>query len=111
MVLPLSGISPAAREPTCAHQTDMPCYVYVLRSKRTGRFYIGSAEDPQERLSEHNGGRVRCTRGWRPWEIAYCQEHPTRSEAMRRERELKAAKSRKVLLGLVGEDAERLDVR
>ena len=34
----------------------MPHYVYVLRSEKTGRYYVGSSGDPWQRLGEHNAG-------------------------------------------------------
>ena len=46
----------------------MRCWVYVLESEATGRYYIGSAEDVHFRLGEHNAGglaqlgeRLLCT--------------------------------------------------
>ncbi|MBM4162740.1 MAG: GIY-YIG nuclease family protein, partial [Ignavibacteria bacterium] len=29
-------------------------YVYILRSRRTGRFYVGHTDDVAQRLVEHN---------------------------------------------------------
>jgi putative endonuclease len=62
---------------------------------------VGSTEDAGRRLGQHNRGRVASTRGRGPWEMVYSEEHPTRWEATRRERCLKAAKSRRLLLELV----------
>jgi putative endonuclease len=73
----------------------MACYLYVLRSVGTGRFYVGSAEDVEVRLSEHNRGKVDSTKAYRPWEVVYREEHATRSGAMAREREIKGKKSRR----------------
>src|SRR5688572_27035228 len=47
----------------------MTCFVYVLKSDTTGRFYIGSGEDVDRRLTEHNAGRTTSTRGARPWSL------------------------------------------
>jgi putative endonuclease len=84
----------------------MACSVYVLQSDVTGRYYVGSAEDVEFRLGEHNSGRVDSTRAYRPWRLVYQEEHETRAAAIRREREIKAKKSRRWieyhLLGMRG---------
>ena len=72
----------------------MTFYVYVLRSLSTGRLYIGSTEDFRRRLTEHQAGIARYTRGRGPWEVVLVEELSTRSEAMRRERGLKSGQGR-----------------
>src|SRR5215471_10425151 len=37
-------------------------HVYVLRSTKTGRRYVGSCEDLDERLRRHNFGHSKATR-------------------------------------------------
>ena len=73
---------------------SMPYFLYVLRSVPTGRYYIGSAEDPAFRLGEHNWGKVGSTKAYRPWELVHLEEYATRSEAYARERYVKRQKSR-----------------
>jgi putative endonuclease len=73
----------------------MSCWVYLLESIPTGRYYIGSAEDVELRLAEHNAGKVDSTRPYRPWKVVYQEEHQLRAQATRREREIKNKKSRK----------------
>jgi len=38
-------------------------YVYILISKKDGKFYTGSTNDLKRRFDEHNGGKVESTRG------------------------------------------------
>ncbi len=76
-------------------------FVYVLRSKTTGRHYIGCSEDPQRRLVEHNAGETVSTRGRGPWEIVYQKSFATLAEARRHETGLKRKKSAKYLEWLV----------
>ena len=48
-------------------------WVYVLRSSRSKRSYVGISNAPAERLEAHNGerpGGARSTRAGRPWRIA-----------------------------------------
>ncbi len=77
-------------------------YVYILESEPSGRFYIGYSESPDRRLVEHNSGKVKSTRPYRPWKKIYTEEFPTEIEAIRREREIKSKKSRLYILKLIG---------
>ena len=40
--------------------------VYILKSQRNGRYYIGSTIDVARRLEEHNHGKVKATRYIQP---------------------------------------------
>jgi putative endonuclease len=75
--------------------------VYVLRSKTTGRFYTGSTSELARRVEEHNADVTRSTKHRGPWELVHEETFPTRSEAMRRERELKTGKGREELKRLL----------
>jgi putative endonuclease len=62
-------------------------YTYILESQfEKGRLYVGSTEDLKARLERHNGGFVRSTKPYRPWEVAYYEGH--RSKALARQAEL-----------------------
>jgi putative endonuclease len=73
----------------------MECWVYVLECTKTSRFYVGSAQDVDVRLSEHNSGKVNSTRSFGPWAVVYRERHPDRTAAVKRERQIKLKKSRK----------------
>jgi len=34
-------------------------YVYILRSEKTKKYYVGSTQDVANRLREHNNGETR----------------------------------------------------
>ena len=72
-------------------------YVYVLQSLSYNTYYIGSTEDVERRLSEHNSGKGRYTSGRIPWRLVYKEEYPCRREAIKRERALKSGQWRKIL--------------
>jgi len=72
----------------------MNYYVYVIRSLTHGTRYVGSAENIQKRLKEHNDGRCRYTSGRRPWKLEYFEELTSLSEARQREMFLKSGKGR-----------------
>ena len=70
-------------------------YVYIIKS-REGRYYIGSTENIEKRLKQHNS---KNNRGWtnrfQDWVEIYREEYKTRLEARRRERELKKIRGTK----------------
>ncbi len=69
-------------------------YAYVLQSDTYKRRYKGSYEDLQVRLKEHNAGKTRSTKGFRPWNLVYFEEFKTLAEAIARERYFKTAAGR-----------------
>ena len=75
----------------------MKYYTYAIRSLVDGIRYVGSGESPTERLRRHNKGDYQFTKGHRPWELIYQEEHQTRAEAMKREKFLKSGQGRKFL--------------
>ncbi|MGA9120858.1 MAG: GIY-YIG nuclease family protein [Bacteroidota bacterium] len=81
--------------------------VYVLQSESCGSFYVGQTEDTAERVQRHNEGRVPATRGKGPWRVVHTEQYATRSEACRRERQIKAQKSREYITRLVGRNQNR----
>ena len=60
-------------------------FLYILKSQRSGRHYIGITEDPEQRLAKHNKGDVRSTKAFRPWGLVYREEFLNKSDARRRE--------------------------
>lgn len=75
----------------------MSCNVYLLRSKKDGRTYLGSTDNLTRRLSEHNSGKSLATKNRRPLRLIYTEEFNTLSEAIERERFLKSRRGRKEL--------------
>jgi len=67
----------------------MPYYVYILLCK-DGSYYTGYAKDVKRRVERHKKGQgARYTRMCEPEKIVYVEEFDSRSEAMKREREIK----------------------
>jgi putative endonuclease len=65
-------------------------YIYVIYSQTLQRYYLGSTEIVEKRLQEHNSGKSLSTRAGIPWELIHTECFETRSEAMLRERKIKA---------------------
>ena len=76
-------------------------YVYILYSRAFDRYYVGQSNNLETRLRKHNSGKVPSTKAYLPWEMKYHEAFPTRGEAVRREREIKARKSRKYIESLL----------
>ena len=69
-------------------------YVYILRSGKTGRRYVGSCEDLDERIRRHNLGHSKGTRHGIPWGLLHSETFLTREQAIARERFYKTGKGR-----------------
>ena len=69
-------------------------YVYILKSEKTGKMYVGSSEDLRKRISEHNMGKVISTKPFRPWKIIYYEAFTSKNDARREELFLKTGKGR-----------------
>ena len=65
-------------------------YVYVLKSESNWRFYVGLTKDLERRVKEHNSGKTKSTRGYRPWELFFYERLDTLCEARAREKYLKS---------------------
>ena len=74
------------------------CYVYVLRSKKNNKRYIGSTgKDVQHRLVEHNSGSNQWTRQNGPFRLVYADYCLDLKEARKKERFLKSGQGRQCL--------------
>lgn len=75
--------------------------VYILQSARDGSYYVGCTQDIEQRLQRHNQGRSQYTKTKRPWTLVYCEEHPDRSSALKRERQIKSWRRSDMIEALV----------
>jgi len=69
-------------------------YVYILKSGKTGRRYVGSREDLDERIRRHNLGHSKATRHGIPWRLLHTETFLTREQALAKERFYKTGKGR-----------------
>lgn len=66
-------------------------YVYVLRSERDSKFYVGYTCDLKKRLEMHNRGYAESTRSRRPLRLVYYEACLDKQDALHREKYLKTA--------------------
>lgn len=67
-------------------------WVYILKSQKTGRYYIGCANDVSKRLVQHNAGEVKSTKYFRPYDLLLTQSYKTLREGRAVEYKLKRLK-------------------
>jgi len=76
--------------------------VYVLHSKLFDKIYIGFTSNLVQRLLSHNElGKKGWTISFRPWTLIYKEELNLKSEAMKREKQLKTAAGRTFIRSLI----------
>jgi len=80
--------------------------VYAICSKSNKKIYIGQTMDIEMRLKQHNeegnnhvGKYTKQNKG--PWKLIYTESHNTRSEALKREKQLKSFRGREFIRKLI----------
>jgi putative endonuclease len=66
-------------------------YVYVLRSEKDGKFYVGYTNNVRKRLEQHNIGQVESTKNRVPLELIYWEGCINQQDATKREKYLKSS--------------------
>ncbi|MDX2414586.1 MAG: GIY-YIG nuclease family protein, partial [Bacteroidales bacterium] len=72
-------------------------YVYILKSLKDGRLYKGVTKDIDQRIKEHNTGKTKSTRPYKPWEVVYFESFDNFESARQRELYLKSGSGREFL--------------
>ncbi len=77
-------------------------YTYVLYSSKFNKIYIGFSADAYKRLAAHNDERnTGWTKKYQPWEIIHLERFKTKTEALKREKELKSSRGRSFIRSLI----------
>jgi putative endonuclease len=71
--------------------------VYVLRSLKDGRTYVGCSKDLEKRIEEHNSGQVKSTKARTPFVLWYKEEFADKYAAFKREKHFKTSWGRRQL--------------
>jgi len=64
-------------------------YVYVIKSVKYNRIYIGMTSDIDKRINEHNSGKTKSTKHYLPWQLIHSEMLSSRKEARIKEKKLK----------------------
>ena len=76
--------------------------VYVLYSESYSKIYIGYTSNLAQRFLSHNElAKKGYTIKFRPWKIIYSENFDSKSNALKREKELKSAKGRTFIWNLI----------
>ncbi|MES2646992.1 MAG: GIY-YIG nuclease family protein [Bacteroidota bacterium] len=76
-------------------------YTYILNSVSLGKYYIGCTSNPVERLKKHNAQHAGFTSVASDWTLVYKEVFMTKPEALQREKQIKAWKSKKMIAALI----------
>jgi putative endonuclease len=80
----------------------MSYFVYILYSEKCDKYYVGQTGSLEKRIEEHNIGKGGSFSSiCLPWKLVYHEPFATRSEAVRREGDIKGKKSRKYIEYLI----------
>jgi len=75
--------------------------VYILKSLNYNHYYVGHSADVEKRLFEHNSGKVRSTKAYKPWKIIFTEEKPNKKEVYAREMQIKSFKHGEAFKNLI----------
>lgn len=76
-------------------------FTYVLLSEVDNKFYIGWTDNINNRLSDHNNGKVRSTKSRIPLKLVYFEACLKKVNVIKREKQLKTGFGRKYIKGRV----------
>ena len=72
-------------------------FVYILKSLKDEKKYIGSTSNLERRLNEHNSGGCSSTKHRKPFTLIYCEKFNDKKLALKRENFFKTGKGRDTL--------------
>ena len=72
-------------------------YVYVIKSLRDKKLYVGHTNDLVRRINEHNKGFVNVTKNRKPFSLIYYEASDVLQDAVNREKSLKTGFGRAYL--------------
>ena len=76
-------------------------FVYILKSIKDGRLYIGSTNDLERRLSEHRSGTTWTTKRLGDFNLVFSQEFQDATKARSIENRLKKMKRKDYLESII----------
>ena len=65
---------------------------YILKSLIKDWYYVGHSSTIEDRVKVHNGGKNRSTKAYCPFKLVYTEEFKSKSEAFKREQQIKRYK-------------------
>jgi len=75
--------------------------IYAIKSSKDDRIYVRMSVNTEKRLEEHNSGKTKSTKGFRPWKIIFKEECLGWDNARRREKYWKSGCGKEQLKRLI----------
>jgi putative endonuclease len=76
--------------------------VYIIYSIIKDRYYVGSTSDLiEDRIRRHNSNHAGYTGTANDWQLSYFEKFDDKASALKRERQIKKWKSRKMIEKLI----------
>ncbi len=76
-------------------------FTYILYSNKINKYYVGYTSDLELRILRHNSGWGKYSSRGTPWKLVYFEKFASKSEAIKRENQIKKKKSRKYIEKLI----------
>ena len=76
-------------------------FVYVLKSLERNYLYVGLTDNVERRFGEHQSGKNKTTKPYRPFKLLLVEQYNTRSVAREREKYLKSGVGKEYLKQLI----------
>jgi putative endonuclease len=65
-------------------------YVYVISSMARNYLYVGLTDNAERRINEHQSGKNKTTKPYKPYKVILIEQFETRVKARMREKYLKS---------------------
>ena len=75
-------------------------YVYAIKSIDKNYIYVGLTNNYQRRIKEHNNGKEKTTKPYKPFKLIHLEQFNTRTKARQREKYLKSGYGKEYLKNL-----------
>lgn len=76
-------------------------FVYILQSQKNGKYYIGSTNNLERRLSEHNGSKTQSLKYLQPLILVFKKEFVDIKDARKMKLKLKRLKNKNIINQIV----------
>jgi putative endonuclease len=60
-------------------------YIYILKSRAKDWYYVGMTDNTTKRLLQHNSGKTKSTKPFRPFDMVYIENYDSKAECRKRE--------------------------
>ncbi len=82
-------------------------YVYILKSLKYDKIYIGRTKNLKRRIQEHKSGKVWTTKRMSDVKLVFYEAFLSKQDSIRRERYLKTSKGRSALKMMIRESLKQ----